>query len=215
MTGRFINADDISCLGANGDLTGYNLFAYCSNNPVMGYDPYGQFDLIGIFKGISEALTDWAVRETEKAINRFIRNLEEDIADFDKNNADPEACVKSNYFSMYNGTPVISFNLFGLNSFSIGGIIFLEGTASANTVLHEYGHIQQEEEMGFGNYFVQVAIPSVSYNILSQKYSKLRKHYYSMPWEYDADIRGGACRSTGYAPWAEKANVWYWGVWEN
>ena len=26
--------DDISYLGANGDLTGYKLFAYCSNNPV-------------------------------------------------------------------------------------------------------------------------------------------------------------------------------------
>ena len=41
---RFINADDISYLGANGDLQAYNLYAYCSNNPVMGYDPMGTWD---------------------------------------------------------------------------------------------------------------------------------------------------------------------------
>lgn len=38
---RFINADDISYLGANGDLEAYNLYAYCSNNPVMYSDPSG------------------------------------------------------------------------------------------------------------------------------------------------------------------------------
>ena len=42
---RFINADDISYLGANGDLQAYNLYAYCSNNPVMGYDPMGTWML--------------------------------------------------------------------------------------------------------------------------------------------------------------------------
>ena len=25
-------------------LLSYNLFAYCANNPVMGYDPYGTWD---------------------------------------------------------------------------------------------------------------------------------------------------------------------------
>ena len=38
---RFINADDISYLGANGDMQGFNLYAYCSNNPVMYADPSG------------------------------------------------------------------------------------------------------------------------------------------------------------------------------
>ncbi|HBL85210.1 MAG TPA: hypothetical protein DDZ99_10020, partial [Clostridiales bacterium] len=39
-TGRFINADGI--IGANKDLLGYNLFAYCSNNPINASDPSGQ-----------------------------------------------------------------------------------------------------------------------------------------------------------------------------
>ena len=34
-TCRFISPDDVSCIGANGDFTSYNLFAYCSNKPIM------------------------------------------------------------------------------------------------------------------------------------------------------------------------------------
>ena len=56
-TGRFISPDDSSYLGANGDLTSYNLYAYCSNNPVMGYDPYGTFDFWGFAKGIGRIVT--------------------------------------------------------------------------------------------------------------------------------------------------------------
>ena len=42
--GRFINPDGTEYLGANGDLVSFNLYAYCSNNPVMGYDPIGNWD---------------------------------------------------------------------------------------------------------------------------------------------------------------------------
>ena len=41
--GRFISPDAI--LGANGGLQGYNLFAYCNNNPVMYIDPNGNLYL--------------------------------------------------------------------------------------------------------------------------------------------------------------------------
>ncbi len=37
--GRFINADGI--IGANGGLQGYNMFAYCNNNPVVYTDSSG------------------------------------------------------------------------------------------------------------------------------------------------------------------------------
>ena len=39
--GRFISADSISYLGADGTPQSYNLFAYCKNNPVMYIDPAG------------------------------------------------------------------------------------------------------------------------------------------------------------------------------
>ena len=47
--GRFINADDTVYLGADGTLLSYNLFAYCKNNPVTGYDPTGHFSWTDVF----------------------------------------------------------------------------------------------------------------------------------------------------------------------
>ncbi len=38
---RFLNADAI--IGANGGFVGFNIFAYCNNNPVAFYDPSGMF----------------------------------------------------------------------------------------------------------------------------------------------------------------------------
>ena len=40
-TGRFINADDVSNIGAEDMLLGHNLFAYCLNNPVNCIDEEG------------------------------------------------------------------------------------------------------------------------------------------------------------------------------
>jgi RHS repeat-associated protein len=42
-TGRFINADDPSVLDlTSGDINGFNLYAYCGNNPVMRIDETGK-----------------------------------------------------------------------------------------------------------------------------------------------------------------------------
>ena len=45
-TKRFVNADDVSYLGANGDLQGFNLYAYCYNNPIMYADHNGNLGII-------------------------------------------------------------------------------------------------------------------------------------------------------------------------
>ena len=42
---RFISPDEIGYLGANGDLNSYNLYAYCSNDPINCVDPTGTFSL--------------------------------------------------------------------------------------------------------------------------------------------------------------------------
>ena len=55
--GRFISPDNLGYLGANGDLNSYNLYAYCSNNPVMYEDPTGNFAIsIGTMLLIGTAL---------------------------------------------------------------------------------------------------------------------------------------------------------------
>lgn len=38
--GRFVNADGY--INGNGDLLGFNMYAYCGNNPVMYTDPSGE-----------------------------------------------------------------------------------------------------------------------------------------------------------------------------
>ena len=48
--GRFINADGY--INANGDMLGFNMFAYCGNNPVNFSDPTGEFILTALIVGV-------------------------------------------------------------------------------------------------------------------------------------------------------------------
>ena len=43
--GRFINADDINNLGAEGDVLSHNLYIYCLNNPVNRTDAQGEWSI--------------------------------------------------------------------------------------------------------------------------------------------------------------------------
>ena len=47
--GRFISSDVLLSTGQS--VLGHNAYAYCGNNPVMGYDPYGTFDWSSFGKG--------------------------------------------------------------------------------------------------------------------------------------------------------------------
>ena len=51
LWGRFINADGLALLGINDDMQTYNLFSYCSNNPIMRVDYTGYFHLGGFLTG--------------------------------------------------------------------------------------------------------------------------------------------------------------------
>ena len=46
---RFISADDMAYLGADGTIIGYNLFAYCANNSVTRVDSNGHFSWRTVF----------------------------------------------------------------------------------------------------------------------------------------------------------------------
>ena len=73
--GRFLNADNVDYLGANGDFASLNLFAYCGNNPVAREDSSGGFwitvgimavgGLIGAaISAVSSAVTQQALTGT-------------------------------------------------------------------------------------------------------------------------------------------------------
>ena len=50
-TGRFISPDSLDYLEPE-TCNGLNLYAYCGNNPVMGYDPEGTLDWGGFWKAV-------------------------------------------------------------------------------------------------------------------------------------------------------------------
>ncbi|MBE6632773.1 MAG: RHS repeat-associated core domain-containing protein [Ruminococcaceae bacterium] len=56
---RFLNADGLSNLGMDGEILSYNLFTYCGNNPVMGYDPTGEWDWGVFLEIVTRVVTDF------------------------------------------------------------------------------------------------------------------------------------------------------------
>ena len=63
--GRFINADDYEILfNEDNDLLRYNIFIYCSNNPIMGCDPSGNI----------RYMNPMDIRFTQNSISSRFRN---------------------------------------------------------------------------------------------------------------------------------------------
>ena len=66
---RFISADDASLLGANGDFTSLNLYAYCGNNPVARADNGGEAWHILIGAGVG-ALSSFVASVATQCITK-------------------------------------------------------------------------------------------------------------------------------------------------
>ena len=84
QTGRFINADDVDYLGIGDNaVLSYNLYAYCGNNPVNGYDPEGNINwqtvfgvgiavaVIGIVSVVAAPVLATAIAVTASSIASF------------------------------------------------------------------------------------------------------------------------------------------------
>ncbi len=72
--GRFLNADGI--IGANRDLLGNNLYAYCSNNPIVNTDVSGQ----GFFSDLGKKAVDFG-----KGVVKTAKKVGKAVVDFGKN----------------------------------------------------------------------------------------------------------------------------------
>ena len=71
-TGRFLNAD--AAIGTNSDLSSYNLFTYCGNNPVNRIDPSGT----SWFGDIWNSVSNWAVN-TWNSISNWLSSTASEI----------------------------------------------------------------------------------------------------------------------------------------
>ena len=141
--GRWINADSVVA-GIGENLLGYNMFAYCFNNPVNMTDNSGHWP-----QWIKDAV-DWVNDKVIQPGVSFVKDIAEDINNFDSNNESEEKVLESNYFSSYKGVPVIRTN--GDRSGSFGAIFLTRETNNRSNpedvIRHEYGHTKQLEQLG-------------------------------------------------------------------
>ena len=196
--GRFLNADSVEYLGADGSPLSYNRYVYCGNNPVMYADPSGHlFGLITIgvlafmFTPIGGTVAQAAVSTVSYAGMAVASIWDEDIrADmnaigWNPFNTNESAVLGSNKVSFYKGMPVFRTNGGRSGTFYA---IALKRDADAVELRHERGHGWQSMMMGIGTYAITVGIPSP----LKLGPWAADKKYYAAPWETMADVLGGA-----------------------
>ena len=105
----------------------------------------------------------------------------------------------------YRGVPIIRLSI-DKEAFSFRIIYLGDNVNIIDTFNYEYGHSIQMGKMNPIGYTLWVFIPSVTCywlqrnEILPDSYS-----YYSVPWEYQANLYGGAYKDYKYAPGTEDA----------
>ena len=188
--GRWINVDSVIS-GVGDEVLGHNVFAYCFNNPVNMWDPSG-----GWPKWIQKTV-DWVDSNIIQPVGGFFEGIAEDWKNYNTGNESEDIVFSSNYFSSYKGTLVVKTPFDA--SFSFGIIGLSTQQQDVGSLRHEYGHAVQLENMGLGSYITDVAIPSITINLLERK-GKLPYDYYSYPWEAEANRLGGTTLSQSRKP---------------
>ena len=207
--GRWISPDSVIA-NVGGSILGYNMFAYCFNNPVNMTDNTGSWPSWNDIKAGFAAAINWVDNNIIQPIKGFIEDVAEDFHNYDANNQSEQKVFESNYFSNYKGAFVLktSFD----TSFSFGIIGLCTQQQDSNTLKHEYGHTVQMQNLGVGRYITNVAIPSVIINLLDRQ-GKLPYDYYSYPWEAEANELGGATLSQKWMPpLPQGGDTSYWGL---
>ena len=105
--------------------------------------------------------------------------------------------VLENTISNYCGQITIRVPVPGFGGVSAGPVMGL-GNANynqswINILMHENGHFQEYQELGFWRYFLGIGVPSL---VNSLRYDRLRAAnpgfvYAHQPWEIGAEVRGG------------------------
>ena len=222
--GRFLNAD---ALVSTGGLLGNNMFAYCGNNPVMGYDPggyasctwdggfWGLERMAGIVDNGGGGYSSMLGPTYATGGGEAKKGLVEKVVDY-IHNADEETVLEAEKVAFYKGALVIKADLSGVlngTAASFGIIVmdtdFVYDQVGIQILNHEYGHYVHCKQIGLMSYASTVVIPSVTGAVLDHLGILPDDIYYSLPWEHIADHLGGVNRG-GYTEWADRYAAAYW-----
>ncbi len=129
VASRFVSPDSAEYLGANGDLNSYNLYAYCSNNPVMYIDPSGHsvtLVIIGAILGIAAGFGATVYSDYEDDGVAF--NGSKSVVDYAANT------IVSGMLGAFIGYVAPAAGSFLSSNFTIGTVALASGKAIAVTV---------------------------------------------------------------------------------
>ena len=161
------------------------MYAYCMNNPVVLVDPAGTCSYISSLGGWVDC-NEIDCPESKKYV----------AGDYSE-----ELAVLRGETDRYKGVQVHKILPNDNSGFSFGDIYI--GTnagdtwADVNLLRHEFGHTVQFDNLGMVGYGMPVLVPSVSCYAIDQM-GLLTAHYYSLPWEFEADTYGNVVRNGGY-----------------
>ena len=108
-TGSFLNADGY--VNANGDLQGFNMYAYCSNNPIMYVDYTGDIPIL------FPLIVSIIVAVAEKELNKSVRQNNANNKALDKN---PQTTTRNKIIRDQHADEYVGFK-YGLYNISWNG----------------------------------------------------------------------------------------------
>ena len=167
------------------------MFAYCGNNPINCADYDGNhwyfLWLDDLFAGAAGPKNDYS--KTSHEIPDYRKPVYKPKNDA-QSKSEEQKVLDAKFISSYKGKTVVKVPI-GNQAFSCGIIFMGNKVSDVNTVKHEYGHCLQLNEIGMKKYIQYIAIPSLNgYWGNDVPYDE----YYSLPWEYGAEIYGGVDR---------------------
>ena len=172
------------------------MFAYCQNSPVLFLDSNGLCREVGpnLIKVLDCGEIDCKMSDS------YVEG------DFSK-----ELAVLRRETNMYYDTPVVRTPVTDVG-FSFD-VIYLGKTDNIDIdavywLRHEYGHIQQQQQLGRLGYTVFIVVPSVV-AFWKNQIGNLGIDYYDFPTEYIADQLAGVTREKRSVE-AQEYAIYYW-----